>query len=215
MPKRWKTRRLRLWVGLGAALTLGALLFGFERGRARASERLTPDEEGVAEARALVNALEAKLRSTEASLKKAKEVLAQLEGAGQAAEKPITKNDALPADDEGKLLEGVWRIVGIGGNESGVFQKPPYDEYKIMTAGHYLWLSLDPDTGKVIRSGGGVFTLKDGKYTAHIECSNAPDLQGVIGQDYTGTCKLDGKRWYHFGKVPSGGVFDELWERVH
>jgi hypothetical protein len=209
---------VRLGVWLGVAVALGVVLLGIERARARATERSETErkvDERVVEARAMVEVLEAKLRSTELSLKKAKDLLAQLEGGGQLALNATPRNDAKPEEDEGKLLEGVWRIVGIGGNEGGEFRKAPYDEYKIMTAGHYLWLSFNPETGEVIRSGGGVYTLKDGKYTARIEGSRSPDLQAVIGQEYKGTCKLDGKKWYHFGSVPSGGVFDELWERVN
>jgi hypothetical protein len=84
-----------------------------------------------------------------------------------------------------------------------------------MSAGHYFWLSFDPDTGRVLRSGGGVYSIKGGKYTAHIECSNSDDLRALIGQEYKGTFKLEGEKWYHYGRVPNGAVFDELWERVH
>jgi hypothetical protein len=33
--------------------------------------------------------------------------------------------------------------------------------------------------------------------------------------DYDGTCRLDGKLWYHYGRMPNGAVFDERWERVN
>jgi hypothetical protein len=84
-----------------------------------------------------------------------------------------------------------------------------------MTAGHYLWLSFNPQTGAVVRSGGGTYSLKDGVYTAHIDYSNAPDLQALVGQVYTGKCRLEGKKYYHYGHVTNGAEFDELWERVH
>jgi len=161
---------------------------------------------GVAEAQALVKALEARARATEADLAKAKELLASLQGTLPAA----------AAKDETGSVEGVWRIEGIGGNRSGgEFAKPPYDEYKIMTAGHYLWLSFNPQTGEVIRSGGGTYSIKGGVYTAHVDYSNACDLQAMTGQEYKGTCRLDGKLWYHDGTMTNGAVFDELWRRVH
>ncbi len=149
---------------------------------------------------ARVKELEAHLRAAETELKKAKELL-----------------DALRTSPKStKSLEGVWRIVSINGNRpGGKFVKPPYDEYKIMTAGHYLWLSFDPHTGKVIRSGGGTYTLDGENYSAHVDFSNAKDLRAVIGQGYKGTCRLEGKRWYHYGKMTNGAGFDELWERVH
>jgi hypothetical protein len=198
------------WVGLGAALALAVLLLGSGRGKAQPIEK---PGEGVtkAQAQALVTELEAQLRATESSLKKAREILARFE----ADEKAKPKENAGEGEDQTDQVEGVWRIVGINGNNGGEFQKPPYDEYKIMSAGHYLWLSFNPDTGKVLRSGGGVYAIKDGKYTAHIECSNSDDLRALIGQEYKGTFRLEGTKWYHFGNVPNGAVFDELWERVH
>src|SRR5205807_1056276 len=114
------------------ASALGALLFAIERGRASANERSEArcgTEAGVAEARALVAVLETRLRSVEANLKKARELLAQLEGSGKPAPGKDEKEKS-EADD--KRLEGVWRIVSIGGNFGSEFRKPPYDEYKIM-----------------------------------------------------------------------------------
>jgi hypothetical protein len=147
-----------------------------------------------------VKELEARLRSAEYELKKAKELLTAIR--------------TQPKNTES--LEGVWRIVSINGNRpGGAFVKPPYDEYKIMTAGHYLWLSFDPDTGKTIRSGGGTYTLDGDNYTARVDYSNAEDLRATVGLAYKGTCRLEGKRWYHFGSMPNGASFDELWERVH
>jgi hypothetical protein len=147
-----------------------------------------------------VKDLEERVRAAEFELKKAKELLSAIRS---------TSNTT-------KSLEGVWRIVSIDGNRpGGTFVKPPYDEYKIMTAGHYLWLSFDPGTGKVLRSGGGTYTLDGEDYTAHVDYSNAEDLRGVAGQEYKGKCRLDGKRWYHYGHMTNGAVFDELWERVH
>jgi hypothetical protein len=217
-------RRAAPWVALGAATALGVMYGTVERGRAGADDRAGArrgGEPGVAEARALVAALEARVRSAEANLKQARQLLAQLEVEEKPAAAATTGKDEKPgqADKEAEpidpRLEGVWRIVSIGGNFGDEFRKPPYDEYKIMSAGHYLWLSFDPATGRVLRSGGGTYTLAGEKYTARVECSNSQDLRSVVGLEYQGTCKLEGKKWYHFGRMPNGAVFDELWERVH
>jgi hypothetical protein len=205
-------RRVALVIGLGAGFALVIVLLAASRGRAQATEKPGAT---LAEARARVEALEAQLRATEANLKKAKELLARLEGGENPSPKEEPKKGVDAGEDQTDLVEGVWRIVGINGNPSGNFQKPPYDEYKIMSGGHYLWLSFSPETGKVLRSGGGEYSIKDGKYTAHIECSNSDDLLAIAGLKYQGTFKLDGKKWYHFGRVPNGAVYDELWERVH
>ena len=147
--------------------------------------------------------MEERLQAAEADLGKARNLVTALERAQGAG-------------DDTPTLDGVWRIAGIDGNRNGgKFSKPPYDEYKIMSAGHYLWLSFDPATGAIRRSGGGSYALKDGVYKAHVDYSMAQDLRGVVGQDYGGKCRLEGKRLYQDGTMPNGAVFDELWERVH
>ena len=143
----------------------------------------------------------------------------QKQGCGWQRSKPASRPgaevQAVPGNAADKKLEGVWRIVGINGHHQGEFQKPPYDEYKIMTAGHYLWLSFRPETGEVLRSGGGLYTLKDGEYKARIECSNSADLLApIVGKEYSGRCIIDGDKWYHNGNVPNGAPFDEVWQRV-
>ena len=203
---------------MGIAFVVGVVPYDTQRRSASADEqaaRAHDAKQVVVEARALVAVLETQLRSSESNLKKASELLARLEGTEEPAPKAALSKDASIRGDETQLVEGVWRIAGIGGNVGGNFRQAPYDEYKIMTAGHYLWLSFDPKTGKVLRSGGGVYSVKDGKYTAKVECSNSGDLRAVIGQEYTGTCKVEGKKWYHFGRMPNGAVFDEVWERVN
>ena len=68
-----------------------------------------------------VKDLEERVRAAESELKKAKELLSAIRS---------TSNTT-------RSLEGVWRIVSIDGNRpGGTFVKPPYYEYKIMTAGH-------------------------------------------------------------------------------
>ena len=116
---------------------------------------------------ARVKQLEERVRAAEAELKKARELLAAI----RDAEKDNTATQ-----------EGVWRIVSINGNRpGGTSVKPPYDEYKIMTAGHYLWLSFNPETGQVLRSGGGSYSVKGQDYTARVDYSNASDLKAIKG----------------------------------
>ncbi|SIO62432.1 hypothetical protein SAMN05444166_7045 [Singulisphaera sp. GP187] len=207
-------KRLALVVGLVVVFALVPVLLTAGRGKALATEK-PGAETVVAEARVLVTELETQLRTTAMNLKKAKQRLARLERSAEPSPKEELNPVADAGADQTDLVEGVWRIVGVNGHEGGNYQKPPYDEYKIMSAGHYLWLSFSPETGKVLRSGGGEYSIRDGKYKAQIEYSNSEDLLVLAGQEYKGTFKLEGKKWYHFGKVPNGAVFDELWERVH
>lgn len=208
--RRW------LWSGALAVAGLVTALVAGGSPRARATVAEGRSDEVEATARALVSQLEARLRSTEASLEKARAVVAELEG---KASRPAPITAPAPAPQlrpgDGKDLEGVWRLVGIRNGEGETFTKAPYEQYKIMTADHYLWMSFEPETGKVLRSGGGSYTLKDGTYSAHVDYSNSEDLRAIAGQDYTFTCKLDGNLWYHAGPMPNGARVDDLWERIN
>jgi hypothetical protein len=196
------------WSAVAVTGLCGALFIGY-RVDSRADDKTeSAIKPGIAEARTLVKSLEARVKSAEEDLAKAKALLAVLE--------PAPAPVAAVEKDETDSVEGVWRIVGIGGNgNGGDFRKPPYDEYKIMSAGHYLWLSFDPNSGKVLRSGGGTYSLKGEVYAAHVDYSNATDLRAVASQEYAGTSRLDGKRLFHFGTMTNGATFDELWEKVN
>jgi hypothetical protein len=234
-------RRAGLWCALALVLGLGAGFLVREPRRALANEQVVSEvkaDDAVATARALVGQLEARARSAEENLKQARQLLAGLEGGatrvvarrnshveislgsddGLVDGRPLRILRGAAARNEvngGNDLEGVWRLVGLNGHETGVYRDAPYAEYKIMGAGHYLWMSYAPDTGEIRRIGGGNYTSKDGNYTAHVECSNAEDLRGIIGQEYKFTYRLDGKKWHLFGPMPNGAVVDELWERVN
>ncbi len=200
--------RIATLMGMAAGFFLAVAIMASGVGRAQSTDKPTPS---LSDARAAVKEAEETVRSAEEKLRKTRAVLARVD----AAERRLSKDAADDVLDQTDQVEGIWRIVGIDGKGGREFRQPPYDEYKILSAGHYFWLSFDPATGKVIRSGGGVYSIKDGKYKAQIEYSNSPDLRAAVGKDYTGTFKLEDKLWFHFGKVPTGGTFDELWERVH
>jgi hypothetical protein len=217
MRVRGNTKRAGIWAGLGIALVAGLVLIGGARGKADAPEGAGPGSQAdgtVATARALVAKLEAQMRSTESSLRQARELLAKLEGGG-SSRRPIASRGANLRDGDGSDVEGIWRLVGVGNGKGEEFYEAPYIQYKIMTANHYLWMSFDPETGRVLRSGGGSYTLKDGTYSAHVDYSNSADLRGISGQEYTFRCQIDGDRWYHRGPMPNGAYVDDLWERIN
>lgn len=200
------------WAG---GLVLGILLAGSQGGTSSAGQDSKPGDgpepkTPAGEARALVESLEARVKQAQEDLERAQEDL-------ERAREPLAtiEEGRNPADErrspETGDLEGVWRIAGIGGaREGGTFVKPPYDQYKIMTSGHYLWPSFNRDTGEILRSGDGTYSLKDGNDKARVDYSNASDLEAIVGKDYSGTCHLEGKKCYHHGTMPNGAVFDEL-----
>jgi hypothetical protein len=209
--------RAWLWFSLGLALGLGVMSIAGGLRHALAAEgpdAAPPAPAAVEPARALVAQLEAQMRITESSLRRARELLTSLEG-GNPSPQPVQDQGAGLRDGDGDDVVGIWRLVGVRGGKGGEFHKAPYEQYKIMTEDRYLWMSYDPDTGRVLRSGGGTYSLRDGTYTAHVDYSNSADLKAIAGQEYRFTCKIEGNQWYHAGPMPNGAYVDDLRERIN
>jgi hypothetical protein len=215
MRGRFIVERAWLWAGLGIALGLGIVPDIGTPGEARATEGPEPGcqaGETVTTARALVAQLEAQLRSTESSHKKARELLAKLEDEGPPRQ-PAPGEVANPRKPTGDDLVGIWRLVGERRGDE--YHKPSYDMYRIMTPGHFVNFPFDPKTGKVMDWVWGSYSLKDGTYTGHYDDSTSEAIRTIIGKEHKFTDRIEGDRWYHVGKTATGQTFDDLYERVN
>jgi hypothetical protein len=76
-----------------------------------------------------------------------------------------------------------------------------------------MWLSYDAD-GKMIRGAGGSYTLKGEDFSDTPEYGMGDDFNVVKGKTHVFKCKVEGDKWYHTGKLESGLVIEEVWERV-
>jgi hypothetical protein len=206
MRGRFVAKRAWLWAGLGIALGLGIVLDIGRAGKVRATEGPESERQAgatVVTARALVAQLEAQLRSTESSLKKARELLAKLEGV------------AILRKPTGTDLVGLWRFVGERRGAGDEYHKPSHDMYRMMTPEHFLNFPFDPNTGKVLDWTWGSYSEKDGTYTGHYDYSNSEVIRAIIGKEHKFTDRIEGDRWYHVGTTATGQKFDNLYERIN
>jgi hypothetical protein len=116
------------------------------------------------------------------------------------------------AKSDNKLI-GTWKLVSAkyGGEESG----PPegVTTLKHVTTTQFMWASYDKD-GTVTRAAGGDYTLKGEVYEETPEYGLSSDFDLIKGKAHTFKWKVEGKRWYHNGKLSNGLTIDEVWERV-
>ena len=126
----------------------------------------------------------------------------------------------LKADDNDKekqlraSLVGTWKMVSgkYGGQESDL----PRDSVtlKHVTPVGFVFLSYEKDTGKMTRSGGGTYTLKGETYTETVEYGLGDDFEVIKNASHAFTCRIDGDKWHHDGKLANGLTIEEVWERV-
>jgi hypothetical protein len=116
------------------------------------------------------------------------------------------------AKPENKLV-GSWKLVSAkyGGNE---FKFPEGTTMvKHITPTQFMWATYDAD-GKVTRAAGGGYTLKGDAYEETPEYGLSADFDLIKGKAQTFTWKVDGKKWFHTGKLSNDLTIDEVWERV-
>ena len=126
----------------------------------------------------------------------------------------------LRADDADKekalraKLIGTWKLVSA--KYGGQAQDPPNSDVmlKHVTPAGFTWLSYKKDSGEVYRSAGGTYTLKGDSYTEKVVYGLGDDFQQIKNAEHPFTCKIDGDKWQHNGKLAGGLTIEEVWERV-
>jgi len=114
------------------------------------------------------------------------------------------------AKADGKLV-GVWKLVSAkyGGKE----QEIQGTHLKHVTPTHFIWVTHDQD-GKVSSALGGPYNLVGEKYEETPEYGLGGVLGAFKGKTQSFTCKVDGNKWHHAGKLTIGLEIEEVWERV-
>jgi hypothetical protein len=116
------------------------------------------------------------------------------------------------AKSDNKLV-GTWKLLSAkyGGEE---FKFPEGDTMlKHVTPTQFMWATYDKD-GKVTRAAGGGYTLKGDVYEETPEYGLGSDFDVIKGKAQTFKWKVEGKKWYHDGKLSNGLTIEEVWERV-
>ncbi|WP_266366851.1 membrane or secreted protein [Tellurirhabdus rosea] len=110
-------------------------------------------------------------------------------------------------------LAGLWRITGRAGNDGQIsaMQRGARKTLKILSGTRFQWAAINPQTKQFSGTGGGTYTLKDGKYTETIEFFSRDNSR--VGKSLTFDCEIKGNDWHHRGQSSTGGPVSEVWSR--
>lgn len=118
--------------------------------------------------------------------------------------------------DEGKTpAAAIYRITGRMGNDGNITpmqQRGARKTLKILSDTHFQWAAINPETKQFSGTGGGTYTIKDGKYTETIEFFSRDNNR--VGASLTFDYELkDGKDWHHSGLSSAGAKIYEVWSK--
>ena len=123
-----------------------------------------------------------------------------------------TSFERVDADGQ-NALTGLWVITGRANAQGAMGKITPGARrtYKMMGDGHFQWLAINTQTGEFSGTGGGRYTLKDGKYTEFIEFFSRDNSR--VGAELQFDASVDGGEWTHSGKSSKGDPIKEVWTR--
>jgi hypothetical protein len=126
----------------------------------------------------------------------------------------FNKQSFVRVDEKGKNdLTGLWVITGRANaqGEMGKITPGARRTYKMNADGYFQWLAINTQTGEFSGTGGGKYTLKDGKYTEHIEFFSRDNSR--VGAALTFDASVSGNDWTHSGKSSKGDPIKEVWTK--
>jgi len=116
-------------------------------------------------------------------------------------------------DDGGTPLAGLWRITGREGDNGQMNAIPRSDRktLKLLTGTRFQWAAINPKTKQFSGTGGGTYTLQNGKYTETIDFFSRDNSR--VGRSLSFDCEVKGDDWHHRGQSSTGGKVSEVWSR--
>lgn len=113
--------------------------------------------------------------------------------------------------DNGKSdLAGVWRISAR--KQEGMLVEIQSDSrktFKVLSGTRFQWAAYDIDSKTFFGTGGGVFEIKDDKYTEKIEFFSRDDSK--IGSILEFDFELKENKWHHSGFSSKNEPIFEIW----
>ncbi|HYG38476.1 MAG TPA: membrane or secreted protein [Cytophagales bacterium] len=110
-------------------------------------------------------------------------------------------------------LAGTWRITQRVTPEGEKVTMPRRSRktLKFLSDNYFQWAAINPETKEFFGTGGGIYNLKDGKYTEHINFFSRDSSR--VGMDLTFNYEVNGDAWHHTGKSTTGNKVDEVWTK--
>ena len=110
-------------------------------------------------------------------------------------------------------LAGAWRIRERESQpgQMTLIQQGPRKTIKWLSDTRFQWAAINTQTKQFFGTGGGTYTLENGKYTEHIAFfSRDPKRVGMsVSFDY----ELKDSDWHHRGQSTTGNKIYEVWAR--
>lgn len=110
-------------------------------------------------------------------------------------------------------LSGNWRITARekADGAMGEMQPGPRKTIKICSGSHFQWIAMNTETKEFFGTGGGTYTLKDGKYTETLVFFSRDNNR--VGASLSFDAKVEGGKWQHLGKSSKGDKVNEVWTK--
>ncbi len=105
-------------------------------------------------------------------------------------------------------LEGTWELVSGQPLPKGV------KDIKIISGGHFIFVTYDPETGKPLYTGGGTYILNGSSYTEHMDFASDRIAAGLVGKDQPFTVKIERATFTQTGTLSNGKPLSETWKRM-
>lgn len=107
-------------------------------------------------------------------------------------------------------LSGNWVITGIKRNEELTNMEPgDRRTIKILGGDRFQWVAFNSATREFMGSGGGTYTLNDGKYIENIEFFSRDNNR--VGAQLQFDFQVKDGEWHHSGKSSKGDPMYEIW----
>jgi hypothetical protein len=110
-------------------------------------------------------------------------------------------------------LEGTWRITERKREgEMVAMPEGPRKTLKFLSKSRFQWVAFNSETREFFGTGGGTYTLENGKYTEHIDFFSRDDTR--VGASLSFDYKVeDGDSWHHSGLSSKGDPIYEIWKK--
>jgi hypothetical protein len=120
-------------------------------------------------------------------------------------------------DDAGdKPMAGAWHITERAQSGQGelmkIHQQGTRKTLKLLSATRFQWFAIDPAVKGFYATGGGTYTVQNGKYTENIQFFSKDNNR--VGSSLKFDWKLENGRWDHSGKSSEGKPIHEIWEKI-
>lgn len=112
-----------------------------------------------------------------------------------------------------KIMNATWRIKAREGADFKMqtILKGSRKTLKVLSGTHFQWAAFNTDTHQFFGTGGGTYTVKDGKYTENIAFFSRDSKK--VGTLLTFDYVVNGKDWIHAGQSSTGTRVHEIWEK--